>query len=808
MGGSNSKHRYKTSPATSGGKSSRQADDSPHTSLSWREMDGPSFYCNYLGFSPISKPPTSMAVLQTPVRDMYYRYRKSPSTGRSATLRLTQRGILVVQYDDGNIHSEIFLDFSAVVFVEAASFAPVKSSSERKPKAFFLPLDQEVGGGGKPGVGMVLEKHAFFVEKGFQFLVSSSHPPLVVCVARRPQGVKALDCHIFALDTVENALHISGLVASAQTSPVAGVPAGGMVTGGVGGGRGAASFDKTRGSGDVIRTEYGEYSVYRGAHQPPPHEVAGMQAGHAPPRMMPGGGGGGGAVVPPGGRNGYLGGGVPGGIVLTQDNFMSDSSSDHHHHHQHQLQQSQQYLQHQQAAQYAADLVPRGRPGPQHHPGGGGGYHNRPPDVIMHARPLSDGGFSHHGADDRSFGSNVTGGGGGGSSEHSSGHRMRYEDGNQSRHNGSRGSGGQISPRGPVDSPTGMGGGGGGGGRGYIPAGARSMFPGGPMPPNEPARSALSPRYSPPPPTSPRGHGSEMARGGGGGGGHPPQEIFSASNRESRALEEDSEHQHQIVMGGKPVAKVPPHFKAGIKVLPSDFRMVKLKHKSVSDEGKGESMSDDGYDNNKEVVDRYREMQRAEQGGPRAQPGSKLGGQPYPDVTASAVRGHVSHQDHSRDFQSRWEDDDDEKTRVGAGLFHNDSRFVVGNGDLNYRQEHRNGHHNIGNNNSNNNSNSNNRYSSSGDYSHNLRNQAPPHAHSSHGIGGTRADNSSGSESAGHDPSRFKDLEIANMFSNFRLDENVNHPHSNSNSLSGRRDDLLVSSMDDHGFENGLGYLP
>ena len=745
---------------------------------------------------------------------MYYKYRKSPSTGRSASLRLTQRGVLVLLYDDGNVHSEIFFEFGAVVFVEASHFAPVKTSSERKPKAFFLPVDQE--GGGRPGAGAVTEKHAFLVEKNFHFLVTTSHPPLVVCVVRRPQGVKALDCHVFALDTVENALHISSLIASAQTAPG---PAGvGVATAGVGRGGRGPGFDKARGGGDVIRTEYGEYSVYRGASQMshpqhPPQDSGITMGGHGPSRMTGGPGseagfgppgyeghqrpqGHQGHQGPPGGRNGYLGAGVPGGIVLTQDNFLSDSSSDH----QHQLQQSQQYMQQQQQHHYTADVIPRAHyggggggnmrpPGPQHM---AGGYHNRPPDVIMHARSQmpgdvgGDNGYPPTSLHDRSYGS----------SDHGSGVRMRYEEGgggggNHSRQSGSRGSGGQISPRGPVDYPSG-----GGGGGGYIPPGARPMFPGGPIPPSEPARPS---KYSPPLPTSPRGPPSVEMRGG--GGPPPSQEIFSASNRESREMDPETEQQ---TMGGKPVAKVPPHFKAGIKVLPSDFRMVKLKHKTLSEEKRSSSMSDDGYDNNKDVMDRYREMQESEQF-------SKHGGhQHYPDVAAPAAHmragGHVIHEDHSRDFRSRWEDEEDGKPAVGAGVFYDDRSSGFSDGDLVYRQDHRNG----GVVNNSNNNNNRNRYS---DFNPDLRSQpvrggagSGVKSQSAYSISGGRGDSSSNADSTGSDPSRFKDLEIANMFSNIRLEgSNAGNPKMNPDSHHRQRNEFPEV---DHGFENGLGYLP
>ncbi|KAH9515165.1 hypothetical protein Btru_019406 [Bulinus truncatus] len=77
--------------------------------LSNREMDGPSFYCAYLGFSPISKPPTNLNALQNPVRDMYFKYRKIPTGSRSASLKLTQKGVFVSIYEDGAVKSEDLL---------------------------------------------------------------------------------------------------------------------------------------------------------------------------------------------------------------------------------------------------------------------------------------------------------------------------------------------------------------------------------------------------------------------------------------------------------------------------------------------------------------------------------------------------------------------------------------------------------------------------------------------------------------------------------------------------------------------------
>uniref|UniRef100_A0A0B7ATH1 PID domain-containing protein n=1 Tax=Arion vulgaris TaxID=1028688 RepID=A0A0B7ATH1_9EUPU len=214
-------------------------------------MEGPSFYCAYLGFTALSKPPTNLSVLQSTVKELYFKYRKSPASGRSANLKLVQNGVLVVLYENGSVKSELFLDFSSVTFVEAAKFLAVKTSSERKPKAMFVPVDESKGA--------VSDKNAFLVDKIYHFLISSTHPPLVVCVVRRPTGVKALDCHVFALDTIENSLHISSLIASAQ------MPSGPMVKLDSGGDLARAKGGFDRGArGDVIRTDYGEYSVYRG----------------------------------------------------------------------------------------------------------------------------------------------------------------------------------------------------------------------------------------------------------------------------------------------------------------------------------------------------------------------------------------------------------------------------------------------------------------------------------------------------------------------------------------------------------------
>ncbi|XP_012946699.1 uncharacterized protein LOC106014168, partial [Aplysia californica] len=299
MGTSHSKHR---SSASKTGTEGSRSVELTGTEQRWSDMEGPNFYCAYMGFVPLSKPPTGVSVLQSPVKDLYFKYRRSSSGARSASLKLTQHGVVVALFEDGRVKAELFFDFSSVTYVEALKFSPVKTSSERKPKAMFVPVDE--------GKGPVPEKHAFLLDKHFHFLVSSSHPPLVVCVVRRPQGVKALDCHVFALDTAENALHIAALVGSTQIpAGLHGEPVGGEVS------RGRGSFDR-KSRGDVIRTEYGEYSVYRGQGQGSNYEPLASPTGQQP-QFFPGP-----AVGAGPSRNGQSPVGVvPGGVMLTQDDF-------------------------------------------------------------------------------------------------------------------------------------------------------------------------------------------------------------------------------------------------------------------------------------------------------------------------------------------------------------------------------------------------------------------------------------------------------------------------------------------------------
>ncbi|XP_059168310.1 uncharacterized protein LOC131950253 isoform X2 [Physella acuta] len=656
-------------------------------------MDGPSFYCAYLRFSPISKPPTNIGVLQAPIKELYFKYRKTPASGRSACLKLIQKGVLVVFYEDGNVKDEMFFDFSSVVFVEAVKFLPVKTSSEKKIKALFVPVDESKA--------QLSDKSAFLVEKPFQFLTSTTHPPLVVCVVRRPTGVKALDCHVFALDTVENSLHITALIGSTQIPP--GIPVGR----GDGGdpSKAKGNFDRG-GRGDVIRTEYGEYSVYRGPHGyegPPPG-----QRYSGGPLMSPV-------------RNGPNPGVIPGGgIMLTQDNFRDPPS------------QNPAYGLYEQQNM------------------GGVQLRNRP-DVIMHVRQRS-GDSGENSPHDKSFTSNA------GSEQGAA--RLRMEEANLRNAQRLSGGLGMAGNRMSV---------------GQLPSGEKisphlhdARYLSGPQFSPRNSDPSLSPAVNSP--RSPQVYSPTSPRGFDGG------PIFSASNLESRVMDDDAGEPNP---SGKPVAKVPPHMKAGIKVLPSDFFAVKLKPKA---EKQTESSFDEsgGYDNNKELMEKYKEIQEHQKdsgisSGARPTSGNIRGNQ-YDDGDGFREFSKHRYEENTRDYSSNWQDTSPDRP-VPGDVYRHGAPGAPG-----YPRYEDN--------------NNKNRYSVP-DYG------MDPHM-------GRQWNNGQKSQSSyemgnpspyphnpGLDPhSRMKDLEIANMFSNFGLQGGRPAP------------DMHRQMRDRNEFAEGLGYLP
>lgn len=670
----------------------------------WLAMDGPSFHCAYLNFSAVSKPPTNINAIQSPVKELYLHFRKSSTTGRSANLKLIQKGVLVTLFENGLVKAELFIDFSSVTFVEAVRFLPIKR--DRKHRAIFVPLDESKGA--------VSDKHVFTLDKSYHFLTTAAHPPLVVCVVRRPTGVKALDCHVFALDTIENALHISALIASTQ------LPAGQMTRMDSAGDISRVSFDRGV-RGDVVRADLGEFSVYKGAPNydaPLSHRYQGGPAPELQPvqRYV------GGPVQGPGRNMGYPA--MQGPILLTQDNFREPPSQ-------------------QQQHPYGGGPPPKvyGMPDPMLYGGPHEQGYPRPPDVIMNTRQISVESVEHQpqgrrvSESDPSFGAL----------------RMRDDDVNMRNNKNRVVSESRISGA-PNDGPI------------YrhsadlLPPGGRHGPHSGDtahvrgfqrhsehipshVPPSGVIQSTRNPAVTSP--TNPRGQNPSFEGG----------PVFSASNLESRGPVVSSQPEERHV-GGRPVAKVPPHMK-GIKVLPSDFRMVKLKPKV----DKRSDSFDEAYDNDKELLDRYRELQEYEKD-PNYAGGLKHAGTSLQNTafTDFSDVGKMRSDERSRDFLSQW----NETVRDTAG----------GHGNESTTDSHR--------------------YTDATDHTHqqeDSRYDVPSYSRESGDAWGQRP------QSGTQQQVPVKELEIANMFSNMKV-----HP--------GNSRQMYRPTGDRNEIEDGLGYLP
>ncbi|PVD31474.1 hypothetical protein C0Q70_06886 [Pomacea canaliculata] len=542
---------------------------------SWATMDGPTYACDYLGYNTLSKPATGIQMLQQPIKELYLKFRKHLSTGggpRRASFKVTPAGLLVA-VADGKERSEMFFDLSSINFLEAVRFSVL--GSEKKPKAIFVPIDESRG--------PVSDKTAFSLDKNFHFLIKAGHHPLLVCVLRRPKGVKMLDCHVFALDTPENAVYIASLVQRLQQSggsskdfPVGAEP------------RQDGGFNRGV-KGDVIRTEFGDYSVYRGGTGgPQPFE---LRDEHFRGAAGDGNGGGNGGGIPP--QMDYPGN--RGGHPNPRETYPAENADRPRYGWSYDKPQSGEDYK-RVSGQYMGD----GRPM------SGGQIPDSPTPIGGDSRQFPRGDVRPGGqfpGDGRSAG-DFPGGAerqparGGSLYDHLGGPYRRQEiERSEVAHVRER-SGDSTDSRPSFDRSSVSGSERMGGVRPYDDFGPSGR--GGFGESRGSQRSEMPPRVMDKPVSPVMRHqpnGQQYMPGG----SPIPAPAFSLSNRESRGDVPDDPQ------GNKPVAKVPPHLK-GVKVLPSNFLDVKLKPKpKQSEETEG-----GGYDNQKNIMVQYKQLQEME----------------------------------------------------------------------------------------------------------------------------------------------------------------------------------------------------
>ena len=158
---------------------------------------------HYLGCSVLSKGTTGLGVIQKPLKELYFSFRKKQTkTPIEVYMQITREGLNMLTPDgnsQGHQLKSTLYKFQQVSYVEAVQF--ISRSNSRKTQYAFMPLDE------KRTVSSP-EKLLSTLEKKNSYLLKTSHQPIVVCLMRRQAGVKALDCHVFISLSSTDALKI------------------------------------------------------------------------------------------------------------------------------------------------------------------------------------------------------------------------------------------------------------------------------------------------------------------------------------------------------------------------------------------------------------------------------------------------------------------------------------------------------------------------------------------------------------------------------------------------------------------------
>ncbi|XP_052752041.1 uncharacterized protein LOC113515198 [Galleria mellonella] len=166
------------------------------------------FSVHYLGSTPLQSKVTSLAGLQTPLKDLYFAYRrnfrqKSTLTGR---LEISKSG-LKVRYKGEKGDLEQLNPFPTIAVWSAVKFVVQPSETDNCELSYaFLPLITDPDNIDKPALFKTLD----LSDK--KYILShneNSHSPLFAVVMRKIGVAKQLECHGFVCQTTEDAIVIA-----------------------------------------------------------------------------------------------------------------------------------------------------------------------------------------------------------------------------------------------------------------------------------------------------------------------------------------------------------------------------------------------------------------------------------------------------------------------------------------------------------------------------------------------------------------------------------------------------------------------
>ena len=219
------------------------------------------FVGNYLGRSILTKGTTGLGVIQKPLREKYFAYRKSPDNkpGQEVGIRVNPGGLTVLTSGSrpGQEDDE-FYDLSSIHFIEAVRLVTVKQK-DKKFYGAFIPIREDPA--------TIQDKLYVQIEKKYIHLTKMPHPPILSCIMRRPSGVKAVDCHMFLIPVIEDALQLADMIHRFQDRP----PTSGPYYGGQPPNerndfspRDPGMNARNLGRGEPPKVDTGGYEIYRG----------------------------------------------------------------------------------------------------------------------------------------------------------------------------------------------------------------------------------------------------------------------------------------------------------------------------------------------------------------------------------------------------------------------------------------------------------------------------------------------------------------------------------------------------------------
>ncbi|XP_053651983.2 serine-rich adhesin for platelets [Cherax quadricarinatus] len=162
---------------------------------------------DYLGALQLAEKATSLDVLQTPLKDLYYKYRLCVSRGKrpvSGTLQITEAGLKITHgsVDSCDGHLEFTNPFPTIAVWAAVKLVIRKEMSEQGQVGYsyaFLPLICDPEAQDKYNL-----YHALNVPE--PSVMTIQHPPMFACVMRKVGVPKVLECHGFVCQSSEDAI--------------------------------------------------------------------------------------------------------------------------------------------------------------------------------------------------------------------------------------------------------------------------------------------------------------------------------------------------------------------------------------------------------------------------------------------------------------------------------------------------------------------------------------------------------------------------------------------------------------------------